>query len=70
MAQLLRRGDSHHSRIKTVFCIFLALYPVLCLYTGFYRFTIGDVGLMLFTVLGFLPLPRQDRRVAPVVVLL
>jgi hypothetical protein len=70
MAQILRRGDSHHSRIKTVFCIFLALYPVLCLYTGFYRFTIGDVGLMLFTVLGFLPLPRQDRRVAPVVVFL
>ncbi len=71
MAHALNRDRyKKYGIIQTLFCIFLALYPVLCLYKGFYKFTIGDLGLVVFTVLGVLPPPRQDRRLVPVVVFL
>lgn len=58
------------SVMKTIFCVFLAVYPILCLYKGFYRFTIGDLGLMAFTVLGVLPPPKQDKRIVSVAIFL
>ena len=48
--------------LQLFFSVFMALYPILCLYTGFYKFTIGDLGLMFFMVLGLLSLPRIDSR--------
>ena len=33
------------------FSVFLALYPILCMYKAFYKFTIGDVLLILFLLL-------------------
>lgn len=49
-------------RLQLLFSAFMALYPILCLYTGFYKFTIGDLGLMFFMLLGLLSLPRTDSR--------
>lgn len=48
--------------LQLFFSVFMALYPILCLYTGFYKFTIGDLGLMFFMVLGLLRLPKIDSR--------
>lgn len=49
-------------RLQLIFSVFMAVYPILCIYTGFYKFTIGDLGLMFFMVLGLLSLPRIDNR--------
>lgn len=72
MGLLVKKQNNYrnNSFLKTAFCIFLAVYPVLCIYTGFYKFTIGDLGLLVFTVLGLLPPPRKDRRIVPVAIFL
>lgn len=49
-------------RLQLFFSVFMALYPILCIYTGFYKFTIGDLGLMFFGLLGLLSLPKIDSR--------
>ena len=36
-------------RVKELFSVFLALYPIFCIYKAVSDFTIGDVILMLFT---------------------
>lgn len=40
--------------IRILYSIFFAIYPLLCIYKGFYHFTIGDVILMLFFVFALL----------------
>lgn len=57
-------------RLQLIFSVFMALYPILCLYKGFYRFTIGDLGLMFFMLLGLLNLPRIDSRFGITIVFL
>ncbi len=48
----------------------MAFYPLLCIYKGFYRFTIGDIILMMFVGVSlFLP-PKRDSRIAPIVLFL
>ena len=49
--------------IQKVFSVFLAVYPLLCIYTAFYKFTIGDVILMFFLALGILRPQKIDFRV-------
>lgn len=67
MQSIRYRENDGIATIKIIFSIFLALYPILCLYTGFFRFTIGDVGLIMFTIFAILPpVPRQDTSIVPV----
>ena len=49
--------------IQKIFSVFLALYPLLCIYKAFYRFTIGDVLLMAFLAIGIMRSQKIDFRV-------
>lgn len=40
--------SKRQEHISRAFSVFLALYPILCMYKAIYRFTIGDVLLILF----------------------
>ncbi len=51
--------------LKDFFSVFLAIYPILCLYKGFFRFTLGDVLLMAFLAISFLYPEKNDNRVFP-----
>ncbi len=48
------------------FSVFLALYPLLCLYKAVFRFTVGDVLLFLFFFLAITHPVERDRRFVPV----
>ncbi len=49
--------------LQKLFSVFLAVYPLLCIYKAFYKFTIGDVILMFFLVLGIMRPFKLDFRV-------
>lgn len=50
------------------FSIFIALYPILCIYKAFYKFTIGDIILILFFATSLFGQIKKDRRFAFVAV--
>ncbi len=48
--------------LSAFYSVILALFPVLCLYKAFYKFTIGDVFLMFFLVLSVWKIPKFDMK--------
>ncbi len=60
-------GPCVSQRVKNCFSAFMALYPILCIYKAFYRFTIGDIILMLFFLISLKYPLKSDRRVSSVV---
>lgn len=49
--------------IVKLFSVFLALYPLLCLYKAFSRFTIGDVILILFCFCSLMSGVKIDKKI-------
>ena len=56
-------NDNKITVLEKLFSVFLAVYPLLCIYKAFYKFTIGDVVLMFFLVLGIMRPFKVDFRV-------
>ena len=56
-------NDNKITVLEKLFSVFLAVYPLLCIYKAFYKFTIGDVLLMFFLVLGVMKPFKIDFRV-------
>lgn len=66
----LKSRRKRRTALQTMFSVFFALYPILCIYKAFFRFTIGDIFLMFFLALGMINPPRQDSRIIPAVIFL
>lgn len=58
-----RKINTQKKTIQKIFSVFLALYPLLCIYKAFFRFTIGDVVLMAFLAVGIMHPQKIDFRV-------
>lgn len=56
------KPNMRESRINRVFSVFMALYPILCIYKAFSRFTIGDVILIAFCALALVQPVKMDKR--------
>lgn len=50
------------SSIQKCFSVFMALYPILCMYKAFFKFTIGDIVLMLFFFASLFKPIKKDKR--------
>lgn len=57
------KKNNRTKTIQKIFSVFLAVYPLLCIYKAFFRFTIGDVLLMAFLALGLMRPQKIDFRV-------
>lgn len=60
MSQIKKNSAS--PKAEKYFSIFMALYPILCLYKAFYKFTIGDIILMFFLITSILHPIKKDKR--------
>lgn len=51
-------------KLRFWFSVFLALYPILCIYKAVYKFTIGDIILMGFLLLSIVYPIKKDTRLS------
>lgn len=52
--------------IKSAFSIFIAFYPVLCVYKAFFKFTIGDIILIVFLFLSVIKKKKRSFKIVSV----
>lgn len=63
-SQVLVSDNRVSPKLRFWFSVFIAIYPILCIYKAFYKLTIGDVILMGFLLLSITYPIKKDNRLA------